>query len=349
MTSNELTETVTPPAPPKDGRALKLWIWVAAGAVMVTLGALVAGRLLDFKRDVQQMRQRSEELSAQHVRDVGELRDFEDRLQSTARRTEQLEQQLTVFAGRDPAADAELRRLREQSVLTETDELLTLASSQLQVSHDPAAAAAALATADARLARLPRTQFFPLREALARDIERLRKAPSVDTTGVAIRLDRLVQGVDSWHLLSDPTRRLAAAGPAPAPQARGKPETAPAGRMNSIGREFGDVFRDLVRIRTVEAPESLLLPADQQLLLREHLRVRLLSARQAMLLRNEALFRSDLVDTQSLISRYFDASDPLVAAAGAQIKALAATAVDVPLPTLDDSLAALRLARPLSP
>ena len=54
-------------------------------------------------------------------------------------RTEQLEQQLTLMAGRDTAADSELRRLREQYVLAEVDELLTLAGSQLQVAHDPKA------------------------------------------------------------------------------------------------------------------------------------------------------------------------------------------------------------------
>ena len=114
--------------------------------------------------------------------------------------------------------------------------------------------------------------------------------------------------------------------------------------MGWLGRELNDTLRDLVRIREVEAPDSLLLPADQQPLLREHLRVRILMARQAMLMRNQTLFRTDLADSLAIINRYFDTSDPKVAFAVAQIKSLSAVAVDVPMPTLDDSLAALRAA-----
>jgi uroporphyrin-3 C-methyltransferase len=235
--------------------------------------------------------------------------------------------------------------VREEHVLAEVDELLTLAGTQLQVIRDPNAAIMALASADARLARLPRPQFFALREALARDIERLRKTPAVDIAGSAIRLDRLVQGVDSWHLLADPTRRLAQAPPRPP-----HPDNAPPPpRFGWIGRELGDTLRELVRIRTVEAPDSLLLPSDQYPLVREHLRVRLLMARQAMVMRNQTLFRADLGDSMTIINRYFDAADPLVSAALAQLKALSLTAIDVPMPTLDDSLAALRAARPATP
>jgi uncharacterized protein HemX len=321
-----------------------LWKWALAIAAVAAAGALATVRLADLKREQQAVQRQVEELTAQHVRDLAELRNFEERVAATARRTEQLEQQLTELAGRDMAADAELRRLREEHLLAEVDELLTLAGSQLQIAHDPAAAISALVSAEARLARLPRPQFFGLREALARDIERLRKTPSVDLTGIALHLDRLVQGIDSWHLLSDTTRRLATA-----PAKPRAAENAPPGRFGWVGKEIGDAFRDLVRIRTVDAPEALLLPADQQQLVREHLRVRLLNARQAMLMRNGAVFRSDLADSHALIARYFDAGDPLVAAALTQLKVLATASVDAPAPTLDDSLAALRSARPSLP
>jgi uncharacterized protein HemX len=67
------------------------------------------------------------------------------------------------------------------------------------------------------------------------------------------------------------------------------------------------------------------------------------------MMRSQVLFRSDLTDGLVLINRYFDPADPLVSAALAQIKALEAAAVDVAMPTLDDSLGALRAARPMTP
>lgn len=331
--------------PAAAGAGSNPWKWALLIAVLALAGAVLGPRALTVLRQLHDVQQRTEELAAQHLRDVAEQQALQERIESTARRTEQLEQQLTVLAGRDTAADSELRRLREEHVLAEVDELLTLAGSQLQIVHDPAAAITALVSADARLARLPRPQFFALREALARDIERLRKAPTLDISGVAIRLDRLVQGVDSWHLLSDPSRRLAV----PVPAAKPRAESVPTGRFGWVGRELTDALHDLVRIRTVDAPDSLLLPPDHQQLMREHLRVRLLTARQAMLMRNQVLFRADLGDAQLLIIRYFDSSDPLVSAALAQLKTLENAAIDIPLPTLDDSVAALRAARPSTP
>ena len=344
--ASELATAAVPSHAPSGVRPDRAGLWLAllALAVVAAVGALGATRLVALERQLQAMQQRLDELATLQQRDAAAQRDFEERIAATARRSEQLEQQLTVLAGRDTAPDADLRRLREEHVLAEVDELLTLAGTQLQIGRDPAAAAVALASADARVARLARPQFFALREALARDIERLRKTPSLDLTGTVLRLDRLVQGVDSWHLLSDPTRRLVMA------PAKARAENAPApGRFSSVSREIGEALRDLVRIRTVDAPESVLLASDQQQLVREHLRVRLLNARQAMLMRNEVVFRSDLADCQALIGRYFDPVDPLVAAALAQLKGLGAVPIDAPVPTLDDSLAALRSARPSLP
>jgi uroporphyrin-III C-methyltransferase len=330
-------EPIPLPRPRRGGSGA--WVWALAIAVLAAAGVVVALRLASLERQLRSVQRHSEEIAALHASDVAERQALQERVDSTIRRTEQLEQQLTLLAGRDTAADAELRRLREQYVLSEVDELLTLAGSQLQVARDPNAAITALASADARLARVPRPQFFALREALARDIERLRKTPVVDIPGTAIRLDRLVQGVDSWHLLADPTRRLAA----PLPKAH-TDNTTPS-RFGWIGRELSDTFGDLVQVRNAE-PEAVLLPPEQHPLVREYLRVRLLMVRQAMLMRNQTLFRADLGDSLAIINRYFDASDPLVSAAIGQIKALSLTSIDVPMPTLDDSLAALRAARP---
>jgi len=336
-------EEALPAVPMRTRSGSGAWLWGLAIAVIAAAGALVALRLASLQRELHNVQRHSEEIAALHTSDVAAQQALQERLDATMQRTEQLEQQLTLLAGRDTAADAELRRLREQYVLTEVDELLTLAASQLQVVRDPSAAITALASADARLARVPRPQFFALREALARDIERLRKTPVVDIPGTAIRLDQLAHDVDSWHLLADPTRRLANAPPKAHPDNN---NNATPSRFGWIGRELSNTFGDLVQIRNAEAPDSLLLPADQYPLVREHLRVRLLMVRQAMLMRNQTLFKADLGDSLAIINRYFDPSDPLVARAITQIKALQASAIDVPMPTLDDSLAALRAARP---
>src|SRR6266849_7605792 len=70
----------------------------------------------------------------------------------------------------------ELSRSRDEWVLAEIEQILAVASQQLQLTGNVQVALGALQTADARLARSGRPQFLPLRKVFARDIERLKTA-----------------------------------------------------------------------------------------------------------------------------------------------------------------------------
>jgi len=65
-----------------------LWKWALAIAAVAAAGALATVRLADLKRDQQGVQRQLEELTAQHVRDLAELRNFEERVAATARRTD---------------------------------------------------------------------------------------------------------------------------------------------------------------------------------------------------------------------------------------------------------------------
>jgi uncharacterized protein HemX len=95
----------------------------------------------------------------------------------------------------------------------------------------------------------------------------------------------------------------------------------------------------------VDSPESVLLDAQQQTLVRQQLRLRLLNARQALLARNDRLFRADLSEAQALMARYVDIRSAPAAGALALMKQLASTALSVELPTIGDSMAAIRAVR----
>ena len=84
---------------------------------------------------------------------------------------------------------ADLSRGRDEAALVEVERLITLGAQELQISGNVPTALAALQTADTRLARLESPRFLPLRRVLARDIERLRAAPAVDITGIALKID----------------------------------------------------------------------------------------------------------------------------------------------------------------
>ncbi|HEX7972528.1 MAG TPA: uroporphyrinogen-III C-methyltransferase, partial [Thiobacillus sp.] len=87
--------------------------------------------------------------------------------------------------------------------------------------------------------------------------------------------------------------------------------------------------------------EAVLLPPGQAYFLRENLRLRLLSARLALLTQDQAAFRSDLQAASDMLERYFNTRDAGVAAAIKEIKRLSSLQIAVKLPGIDASLAAL--------
>ncbi len=227
----------------------------------------------------------------------------------------------------------ELSRSRDEWALAEIEQILTVASQQLQLAGNVQAALLALQTAEGRLARPDRPQFIPLRRVLNRDIERLKAAPNLDIAGMALRLDKLIASVDTLPLQFD--QRLQSP-----PKAAG-----PAGENGVWARvltEVWDEMKQLVRISNTDRHDAALLPPTQAYFLRENLQLRLLNARQALLARDPARFRTDLQTATAWVTRYYDPRAKSTATALASLKQLSASSINVELPTIADSLAAVR-------
>src|SRR5204862_1245952 len=97
----------------------------------------------------------------------------------------------------------ELSPKLDQRVISEIEQILTIASQHLQLTGNVQVALSPLQTADTRLARSGRPQFPPLRRVFSRDIERLKTASSLDVPGFAAKLDQLIAGVDSLPLVQE--------------------------------------------------------------------------------------------------------------------------------------------------
>lgn len=228
----------------------------------------------------------------------------------------------------------ELSRNRDEWALAEIEQVLTIAAQQLQLSSNVRAALLALQLAESRLARSDRPQFIPVRKAVARDIERLRALPAIDITGLSLKLDGLVAAVDGLPLAFD-ERTAEPKGPKAA-------KAEPDGFFHRFGAEMWGELKSLIRIRAMDAPEPPLLAPSQAYFLRENLKLRLLNARLALAMRDEAGFREDVRVAQAWVNRYFDARAKPAGAFAAQLKQLGATSFTLELPTLSDSLEAVR-------
>ncbi|MFO1362402.1 MAG: uroporphyrinogen-III C-methyltransferase [Burkholderiales bacterium] len=228
----------------------------------------------------------------------------------------------------------ELSRSRDDWVLAEVEQTLTIAARELQLAGNVRAALAALQAADARLARSDRPQFLGLRKVIARDIERLKAAPDLDIAGMTVRIDQVIAAVDQLPLLVDGRPGAAA----PKPEA-GAPE---AGWWDRSWRKVWDELKGLVRVQRLDAADASLLAPESRYFLRENLKLRLLHARLALLQRDEQAFRSDVKAAQGWLTRYFDTRQKAVAGAVQTLGQLNAVAVTVELPTIADSLNAVR-------
>ena len=104
-------------------------------------------------------------------------------------------------------------------------------------------------------------------------------------------------------------------------------------------------MKGLVRIRDMETPDIALVTPAQAYFLRENLKLRLLSARVALLARDEPSFRDDLREAQAWIAKYFDTRAKATGTTLAAVKQIAESPVAIGIPDINASLAAVRTAR----
>jgi len=304
--------------------AVAIWQWVSTRGELGHLREELALRLRDADAEA-----RASRLAAKDAESL--VREADKRLDSLETKVgESQSQQLAL-----EAMYQELSRGRDDLVIAEIDQTLSIAARELQLAGNVPAALAALSAAEARLARVDRAQYPQLRKAIARDIERLRAAPSLDIAALTTKLDQLAASVDGLPLLAD---------------GRPQPEkSADAGVEQRWWVRFGGAvwgeLKSLVRVQRLDAQDQALVSPEQAWFLRENLKLRLAHARVALLQRNESAYRADIRAATQWISRYFDPRDKRTQAALATLKQLEAATVSVELPSIADSLAAVRALR----
>jgi uroporphyrin-3 C-methyltransferase len=337
---SESDEAPASPAPSalRDSRRRR-WLLVAA---LVLIAAAIAALWLDTRNTTRKLRteiaKRIGETEASQQATHLALKDVQESLRETQAKAALLESRLAESQTQQAALEALYRDLapsRDEWALTEIEQVLVLASQQLQLAGNVQSALAALQLADSKLQRLDRPQFAPLRRALARDMDRLKAVPFVDVQGLGLRLDQAITSVDALPLALE--ERL------PAPPAPAPPQNEASWRrfLRSVWQDL----RQLVRIENLDRPEAPLLSPSQQYFLRENLKLRLLAARFDLLFRDQVNFRADLGAAGAWLRQYFDTRSPQVQSLQAQVKQMQATDMGAEIPDLARSLEAVRVLR----
>jgi uroporphyrin-3 C-methyltransferase/uroporphyrinogen III methyltransferase/synthase len=348
---------------------------VAAMLALVVVLGLIWRQGDELDRTQREFARRIAESDGRAAGAVQTANELSNRMTDLQRSAMMLEARLAESQSQQAALEQlyqDLSRNRDEAQLAEIEQGLVTAGQQLQLAGNVQAAIIALQSADTRLARLDKPQFAGLRRAITRDLDRLKSLPSTDITGLTLRLDQLITQIDAMPTLVD---NALPAADVRAPDSRARDGKLPDSKSEKgsdkaatdkgkLAQATSEVtrpisqwwaqsmdrlsleIRSLVRIREISAPDVVLLSPQQAWFLRENLKLRLLNARLQLLARNEAAFRADLQVATDLTAKYFDGKSRIVASAQAQLKNLIVSQVSVELPTLAESLNAVRNFRP---
>ncbi len=309
---------------------------VALVALLVAALALAAAgwSWFDSRDRIRDLKTELGRRLAESGKDVNETRllarNADDAMRQVNEKVVHIESQMATSQQQQQALESlykDLAQGRDQWTLAEIEQVLLTAAQQLQLAGNVKAAIIALEGADTRLQRLNKPQFTALRRAIASDLANLRAVPSLDEVGASARIEALVAHHASWPLASAQGSEAV-----PAPRRSG---------VSNLGQELWSDLKRLVQIRRVEGNEAVLLPPDQAYFLRENLRLRLLSARLALLAQDQAAFRADLRAASDMLTRYFNTRDAGVASAIKEIQRLVSLQIVTKLPGIDASLAAI--------
>lgn len=325
-----------------------LWCVVVVLACAAGAGGFVLNRKIEKLDQLAVQRQKALDAA------TAEIRNKSDQALANAH---QVDGQLSQIAGKLSDAQVQqqalqkqyqdLSRNRDAWLLDQVEQTLSGASQQLQLTGNVQMALVALQNADQQLATSQGAQAIAVRKAIAQDIDKLKGAPSVDLTGLAIKLDDAIGRIDALPL----------SGEAPIGQARPRAahpgdiarEAAATGQprwkvwWREVSTGIGAQLTSLVQVRRIDNADAMLTSPEQGYFVRENVKLRLLTARLSLLARNDSAMKSDLHTAQTTLAHYFDASSKDTWTVEDLLKQVdVASLLSVAVPNLSTSLNAIQ-------
>lgn len=291
----------------------------------------LAGQL--DERLEQQQAQRREELRV--IEDmVGNLREAlsETRSELETQTTGMAEIREQITSMRMRLENVEAPTGDEQVwMLAEVESMLRLAEQRLLMARDTRTAIALMQSADEILRDMDDSRLFPVREALADDIEALRGVPELDVEGGFVRLNSVMQRIEALRLRDVTREQLAAAETVEVP-AEGS------STLDRWLRELGE----LVSVRRLDEPLQGNISTEQGHFIRQNIRLLLEQAQLALWRGEEDIYTGNIDQAVDYMQRYFLTDDAAFRAAIEALEELRERPVAVEIPPASSGLTALR-------
>ncbi|MDR2926537.1 MAG: uroporphyrinogen-III C-methyltransferase [Azoarcus sp.] len=329
----------------KSGRGAAGWALLLA-AISLGVAGFATWQAVEWRAQSEGLREEVTKRLQESANANAEARALADRehesLNALLGKVGGLEGQISKSEGHAKALEAlyeRFSRSQEDRVIAEVRQAVEFADQQLRYAGNIETALIALRGALARLEQNTHGQFAALIQPLKVDIEKLSQQGTLDMPGTALRLEHALEKVDALP--------LAYSSEISGPNLPARPEKE---EGTGVGRFVfglaGDIWaelRSMVKFERLNTEtEPVLLAPEQSAFLRENVKIRLLTARLAMLARDGHSYASDLERARNWIERFFDMTNGDVKAVVDELRSLEAVPVGVIRHELTESAAAVR-------
>lgn len=256
---------------------------------------------------------------------------------------ERLELTKSEFTKAVEQIQRQLSRTRGDVLVADAEYLLSVANQKLHLVGDVKAVLAAMEAADQRLHDSGDPGVFSVREALAEEIDLLKKTNPPDIVGLSSRILALEQKIRQIPLLLP---HAAAGGEPPGSKAERsessqKSEEVDSGEQGLLDSAIENL-KELVTVRHTDRPIQAILTPEEVEGLRQILLLKLEMARASLLRGDEPMYSGNLQSATEFVQSYFDPQAQSTRQMLDELASLAEQKIRIPMPDISKSLSLIR-------
>ncbi len=271
------------------GLSVFLWYqYQAINKLNATLASQIAA--VETKRKALEAKV-AEDIAAQHKQMESDVTELTQRLDTTTSKV------------------AELTNMSHDDwKLAEVDFLLRMANQRILMEHEATSSLALAQSANSVLAEMQNADLFPARKKLTEEIEALKLARKVDREGIFLQLLAIAQQIENIPLIEplfeEDEETIAAMDQAEEPVSPTIWQ-----RVKNMGSQVWHKLSIYVRVRDQGRRVDAILPPEDQLYLKQNLRLMLEQAQIGLLREEQHVYQASLDKAQNWIRDYYPLND----------------------------------------
>ncbi|GGY82059.1 heme biosynthesis operon protein HemX [Cellvibrio zantedeschiae] len=192
--------------------------------------------------------------------------------------------------------------------LAEVDFLLRMANQRILMEHEATNSLALAQSANSVLAEMQNADLFPARKKLTEEIEALKLASKVDREGIYLQLLAITQQIENIPLI-EPLFEEDEEAIAAMEQGEEPTSTTLWQRVKNMGKHVWHKLSIYVRVRDQGRRVDAILPPEDQMYLKQNLRLMLEQAQIGLLREEQHVYQASLDKAQSWIRDYYPLND----------------------------------------